>query len=196
MMQSDKAVLEGLIALLHFVGSREHTFFFLNESWTLHSKLAQFQPVATPHVVAVAAVGNTGDPDINKSEIEFARRWRTQRDVIAVLNMDPSGLPQCQSSQVVTRGGDSMLVVGYDGRIGPADCATSFAAPRVAWLLAAAEAVRSSTLGNDDEWLTWVAELVRASRVGGNGLGALRFSQDRLVSYLRSEGHATKKAKS
>jgi hypothetical protein len=99
--------------------------------------------------------------------------------VIAVMNMDASGSLQCDSS-VVGGSFSSTRAVGFDGRI-PDDCGTSFAAPRVAWLIAAGESLRKSEI-SESLWAQHVSDTVRASRKGGVGRSAFALDPLRLLS--------------
>jgi hypothetical protein len=121
----------------------------LNTSWVVPALLGSgFRPISEDRsVILVAATGNKNGVSANSGNtpVEFASWSEVSPQVVAVINMDTRGAPKCKSS-VVLDDELSLLrtnVVGFDGFVESNVCATSFAAPRVAWLLAASEAIRN-----------------------------------------------------
>jgi hypothetical protein len=92
------------------------------------------------------------------------------------MNMQSDGSLQCGSSSV----GDAFLeddgAVGFDGRLtdddAPAGCATSFATPRVAWLLAAYE-VQRQVVPAPGAWAVDVVNRLKKIRAEKAGVSAL-----------------------
>jgi len=52
----------------------------------------------------------------------------------------------CSSSYIDERDIDAAMAIAFDGRISADLCGTSFAAPRVAWILAADESMRKQAI--------------------------------------------------
>jgi hypothetical protein len=59
--------------------------------------------------------------------------------MLAVMNIGADGKAACDSSLLEVS--NDVFGVAYDGALSPTVCGTSFAAPRVAWLVAAREAM-------------------------------------------------------
>jgi hypothetical protein len=171
-VKTDKAVIDALLRIGHLYASTKRSVFFLNESWTTpHDKYSVTYPSPLAGLV-VAATGNAAE-NVNTTLRDFAQRSVLNRDTVAVMNMDRNGQRQCSSSFVDDRDIDDALAVGFDGRIGADanDCGmsgTSFAAPRVAWLLAVAETARPPVA----EFQRWPLEFYRSlkrTQRGGPG---------------------------
>jgi hypothetical protein len=101
-------------------------------------------------VTTVAAVGNTGRRLGPAARMDFAQRpFKTDGDFVLVENRRRNDSMMCASSTLDAEQikSPSMLAYGL-GRVPRADaCGSSFAAPRVAWVLAMAEALRAETCG-------------------------------------------------
>jgi hypothetical protein len=123
---------------------------FVSISWVvslLRGSLNQMN-LGQDRVFLIAAAGNDSMRVINGSARvrDFAGRSVTSKAVLAVLNTDPQGTRLCGSSTADTAADriTETLVVSFYGVTENGDCGTSFAAPRVAWLLALDESLRSS----------------------------------------------------
>lgn len=162
-LRTDKAVVEALLVVLELAGTSLDRYFVLNESWTARTPVNQFASISNTRVFTVAAAGNKSILNVFSNDVEFARRSLTQMDTLAVVNMNEAGSLQCESSRADTPNGDP-LIAGFDGRIDSNSCGTSFAAPRVAWVLAAAEAYRTEVLYTPAAWQSWLSSKVRKSR--------------------------------
>lgn len=150
-VQTDKVLLEAAIRVLNwFVGPNpplskraSDTTVFFNESWTVKHEEYFFAPPSPLRGAVIAATGNNNEK-INIDLWEFSQRCIANKDTIAVMNYDATGTLICKSGAIDQNYVDSALAVGFDGRVA-SDClggGTSISAPRVAWLLAAGEAVR------------------------------------------------------
>lgn len=151
------------------------TAIFINESWTVPQGRLYVNYPSSFWGLVVAAVGNK-NINVNKNGIEFAQRCLDNKDTIAIMNMNKSGEIQSESS-VVDSSPDAIkhvMAVGFDGSINKDASATSFAAPRVAWFLAASEVVRKEKIERH-EWKVKLFEKLKGIRPDGNGLSTLWF---------------------
>jgi hypothetical protein len=98
-----------------------------------------------------------------------------------VLNLAKDGTKLCHTSvlsddeQLLSH----RLVVGFDGAIPAGSCGTSYSAPRVAWILAADEAARTTPIDNT-LWSVRLLERLKQLRdpqrkLEGLALDILRF---------------------
>jgi hypothetical protein len=151
-VHTDKSVLDSILVLGQAYTEKLNTVFFVNESWTVpHDEY--FIAFESPQRGAIlAAAGNSGT-NINTGFVDFAERCLLNKDTIAVVNAradQPDDGLLCCSSKVDPRNLDVAFAVAFDGEISGQTCSslcgTSFSAPRVAWLLAADEVLRSSNL--------------------------------------------------
>ncbi|MGQ0622772.1 MAG: hypothetical protein ACT4QA_23185 [Panacagrimonas sp.] len=142
-IKTDRMLLESLSIVMSYYSDatgRPHSFSF---SWTT-PKLdvpAYFQ--ASAYGWKFAAAGNqiaNGDGiDLLAEEIQFAARAVEPKDFVVVMNsMGSTG--QCPSNLFKDDGLD-VTGLAYPGNVNSHFCGTSFSTPRVAWLLAAKEAV-------------------------------------------------------
>jgi hypothetical protein len=145
---TDKALLESLLWVANLLAQYDSTLFFLNESWTVAKNGIRIAPPRPMWGMAVVAAGNNPIKNIldDRQGVDFASQSLPAGDVMAVLTMDNTGGRRCSSSKLVADPLDDVLAVGYDGWVSKNQCGTSFAAPRVAWFLAADEVLRTSTM--------------------------------------------------
>lgn len=139
-------VLQALVRIANLVAQKRNTLFFVNESWTVRESGMEFSPPAPLAGVLIAAAGNSPGRNVHgdavSAPLDFAQRSLNSKDYLAVMQMDGGGALRCGSSSVDPLLLNDILAVGYDGWTPDRRCGTSLAAPRVAWFLAAAEAVR------------------------------------------------------
>jgi hypothetical protein len=148
---TDKAIVDAVLWIANAYTRLKtvNSTFFVNESWTsTHEQYSVTYPSPLRGAV-VAAVGNTGDQVIGKM-VDFAQRCVEHKDTIAVMNFGPNG-KECGSGSVDDAYLASAFAFGFTGRIRSGHClpeesGTSFSAPRVAWVLAAAEAIRKEPI--------------------------------------------------
>lgn len=166
---TDGAVLDAVWYLGRALSKKDNSFFVVSESWTAPSGVLSFKPIDLQRGIAITAAGNEKKRIIfQEPVVNFASNALTSDYVVAVVNLDSSGTIACDSSELGTVGLDLVRAVGFDGRI-KGHCATSFATPRVAWLIAAADAVRSVDV-DPSIWPGRTAKLIRQSRVAGTFL--------------------------
>jgi hypothetical protein len=155
-IDTDKSILDAILDLGNSYAKEKNTVFFVNESWTVpHDEYHVYYPT-TLYGVVLAAAGNAGI-NITAAQLDFADRSTSHKDTLAVMNLRPglARLP-CNSSYISEKVVDKAMAVAFDGEVvGTTICGTSFAAPRIAWILAADEAVRKAAL----DPTTWEADL-------------------------------------
>jgi hypothetical protein len=182
---TDKVVLDAILDVGDLYAQKTGAAVFVNESWTVAGRE---YPVNYPSPfagVVVAAVGNEYGRDVNLSLQNFAQRALEHKDTVAVMNMRKEEEdPICNSSRINDKYlNQAIMAFGFDGSLPEGGCATSFAAPRVAWLLAVSEAVRKENI-NPAVWENWLYERLNASHPNPKSYKALWFD---LVPFLRPE---------
>jgi hypothetical protein len=181
-VKTDKAVLDALLRVGDKYAEKKQSLFFLNESWTVPiEELFVAYPSLLDGAV-IAAVGNSME-NVNVSLRDFAQRSVRNKDTLAVMNMNREGSLQCLSSRIDERDIDDAFAVAFDGRVSGSDseCGTSFAAPRVAWLLAMAEAIRRDQLEPSRWSILLHQRLVNARDANVTGFGKLWLSPTRFL---------------
>ncbi len=156
---TDNGILEAVYMVAEVIAKGQNTSYFANESWTVDSGLLKFSPTLLARGISVVASGND-DQDFIQQQVDFARQCLTSDYYIAVMNVTPDGLPQCHTSLVDENRIADLRVVGFNGNIAN-DSGTSFASPRVAWLLAARE---TTTVMRPSYWVTDTIRAVKAAR--------------------------------
>ncbi len=146
---ADTAIVDAVWTFGELLATMNHEdVYFISESWVVRGGVLKCGAPTDPRGIAVAATGND-DQDVVDQRIDYARRSVAAKDTIAVLNMGPDGLPQCRTNVIKKDLLPNAFAIGFDGHIST-DCATSFAAPRIAWLLAAVEAARRDPTPKSD----------------------------------------------
>jgi hypothetical protein len=149
---TDQVVVEALVWFARHLSQTTQRPFLMNLSWTVPN--LQFQLALPADAIGLVAVAAGNDLSrVMQSRTQLAYRSSFPRDVLAVMNVDAGGAPACSSSLLETDGGSS--AVAFSGWLSATTCGTSFASPRVAWLIAAREAVRSV-----DPNRIWVKDLL------------------------------------
>ena len=158
---SDRIVLDSYLELLDEVHLNGPSGYFLNGSWYVEEQLIKSYGNPRRGFI-VAAVGNRGDWPVFKNRVEFAGRALDDERVLAVTCQSSLTPVKCHPSDtsVAPEAAATVLLLRFDGLVGN-DCGTSFACPRIAWLLAAADATRLSA---PPSWSAWVRRLIRSSR--------------------------------
>jgi hypothetical protein len=140
--------------------------------------------VGSNAVFVVAAAGNDREiVDGTDTWVDLAGRSVMSRYLLAVLNVTVSGDTTCGSSFVDAGQLAQTNVVGYDGLLADGSCGTSFATPRVAWLLATGEALQTSPRSAS----TWVGHLLSRIESGRTGTTTLRETLFQPFTYLTAK---------
>ena len=176
---SDEAIISAYLSLLNLYSQQTNRPSFLSESWTLPNRALIVQYPDPLAGLVVAAAGNERGLDFVTNERDFAERCARHKDTIAVIGLDQSGNLQCDSS--ATAGMlNSVMAVGFDGQVTTGVCGTSFATPRVAWLLAAAETKDSGYI--IPTWENALYQRITAGRTAAGVLQQLWFDSHRFLS--------------
>jgi hypothetical protein len=169
--QTDKGIIDSLVNFLwlySMVSQRPH---FLSMSWTAPNLKYPTLFRTNGYGIWLSAAGNDARINIHSSLRQFAARSSDPGDVLAVANLSTG----CESSTFTT----TVPVYGlaFPGRISSTLCGTSFSTPRVAWLLAAYEAVKGQPLTPySDAWNEWrVARKTTLMKLQTTGANQERF---------------------
>jgi hypothetical protein len=164
-LQTNWGVISSIAHFAWRYGLEQGVPVFLNFSWTSDDQSFYHSSLTEWNTMAIAAAGNhCQDNKCGKyldeiaPERHFFRRTATAKDFLVVVNLDTSGTPTCHSSRIRTN--IRYPVIGFDGAIS-GDCGTSFASPRVAWLLAARAAYTQMKVKvgtHQSEYLHWILD--------------------------------------
>lgn len=155
---SNQALFESVITFMRLYSIATEEPIFLNISWTTNNlKYSKFTLDQTTGLI-IAAAGNDGD-NVLSSNTLFGSRSVRHDDVLAVMNLDEKGKAACNSSLVPIMDEIHAFAVGFSGTIHDGICGTSFAAPRVAWLIAAKEAFETKPENFSENSFTWFIKL-------------------------------------
>jgi hypothetical protein len=143
---SNWGIVESVVHFAHKYAAFQEVPVYINVSWTTEDVSYNPPPMNMWNILLVAAAGNhckdnkcIGFADQISPSRLFVTRSESPLDVLLVTNMDSNGKLTCNSSRIQ----NYYSVVGYDGAL-EGDCGTSYAAPRVAWLLAARAALSAT----------------------------------------------------
>ena len=161
-VHTDTEVVQAILNFASFYADAKGEPVFTSMSWTFVPD-GSFNP-RTPKVpggLYVVAAGNEGRLSTAEVDrIEFPARALRDADTLAVMNVGADGRLLCDSSVVGKTG--HPFATSFNGAI-PGGCGTSFSAPRVAWLLAFRESVRSPVVAP----ASLAAVLRRDASIGG-----------------------------
>ena len=185
-VETDKSVLDAVLLVGQAYAAIAKSVFFVSESWTVNHEAyggkyyVQYQ---TPQYGIVAsAAGNDGTTTL----LDFAQRSTSAKDTLAVINMNSTGVVP-QSTRIKETYIDIAEAVGFDGSVTDDISGTSFSAPRVAWFLAAGEAVRKKDLTLDDWGTDLQLELHALRDPKATGYQKLLFDP---VQYIEAQNQA------
>ncbi len=142
-VKTDKAIVDAILWIGKTYATLTGTAYLVNESWTVDHDEYLVNYDSPLNGIVVAAAGNASNSVNDLQLVDFAQRCIVNKDTLAILNLDSNG-PACGSSWVDEHHLADAFAVGYDGKVSANVCGTSFASPRVAWLLAAAEVARTT----------------------------------------------------
>jgi hypothetical protein len=141
-VRTDKSLMDAILLIGQVYAEQAQTVYFANESWTVEHGGKYYVQYQTPQYgMVTSAAGNDGTTNL----LDFAQRSASTRDTMAVINMTGSGVERT-STRLEDQNIDIALAAGFDGLVTDDISGTSFAAPRVAWFLAAGEAVRKKPM--------------------------------------------------
>jgi hypothetical protein len=179
--KTDVAVIQAAMNFCSYFSEVSGRPCFLSMSWTTPNQWYQPNVPAGFYGLFVAATGNE-EPTTNIYSLkrQFAARSMSPGDVLAVMNIDDQGNPTCHSS-VFGTDLTGVFGVAYAGYLTPTDCGTSFAAPRVAWLLAAREATKDAPI-DPSKWQKALELEILSRRASGSGYNQARFVPEEVFS--------------
>jgi hypothetical protein len=186
-INTDKALLDAVLWVGTAWADLKQTGFVVNESWTVPHNQYFVNYIEPPEGIVTAAVGNLGQ-NINsaRSEVDFSQRCSTTLDTLAVMNLRPQDGSLCCSSMIDEQNVPTAMAAGFDGEVSGTDCAslcgTSFAAPRVAWIIAAGESLRSSAFDSSRWGLNVRSRIFSARQSGVQGFQATWLDTVRYLS--------------
>jgi hypothetical protein len=158
-VQTDKSVLDAVLLVGQAYARLSDKVFFASESWTVSHGGKYYVQYQTPEFGIVAsAAGNDGTTNL----LDFAQRSASTKDTMAIINMTAHGVVS-QSTRIGEPDIDIALAAGFDGSVTDDISGTSFSSPRVAWFLAAGEAVRKKNV-NLERWGIELHQQLRAMR--------------------------------
>lgn len=175
--ETDSSIVDAVWYLADLESYRTATdpVYFLNESWTVLKDKVHLAAPDKSFGIVVAAVGNQLGMEVNgkDGEIEFARLATPANNVLAALDASSDAdEPNCKSAKLVEDDLDRTMAASFDGSVTDGDngiCGSSFSAPRIAWMLALAEAVRTDT-PDVRHWAESVQQRLIAAREPGSWL--------------------------
>jgi hypothetical protein len=141
-VRTDKSLMDAILLIGQAYAEQENTVFFANESWTVEHGGKYYVQYQTPQYgMVTSAAGNDGTTNL----LDFAQRSASAKDTMAVINMTGNGVDRT-STRLEDQNVDVAMAAGFDGLVTDDISGTSFSAPRIAWFLAAGEAVRTKPL--------------------------------------------------
>jgi len=156
-VHTDKAIVDAVVNFLHLYSMASERPHYLSMSWTTPNltMASLFRP--NGYGLWFAAAGNNPNINVQAREIQYAARSSDPGDVVAVLNTVSAG---CATSTLSSDPALPVLGFAFPGRVDEKHCGTSFSAPRVAWLLAAKEAVKGDAVSplQREPWTQWRAK--------------------------------------
>lgn len=180
-LSSEKAIIEALLWIVTQYCEKTGKSFFLNESWTVGKSVQHVTYPTEPRGIVLAAVGNDNGINVYKNRWDFAQRSLQASDHVAVMNAFLGSEPGCISN--VVDDFEDTRAIAVNGKITGGPCGTSFSSPRVAWLLAFAEALNPAPAAPQN-WANEVQGRLRSWRQPGAGLLRFRLDFSRFVSGL------------
>jgi hypothetical protein len=168
---TEGAIVDAIWSLADFAATQDlhQPAFFINESWTVDGNSREEQHSGLSAGIAVAAVGNDVGKvvDADFSWLDFAGQCLTSKSVIAALDVMPGSGLYCDSNKLDTNSLKDSIAGAFDGEVGNGVCGTSFSAPRLAWMLALGEAVRTQPVSRA-YWSNYLIERLANTRTASN----------------------------
>ena len=165
---ANSALIQSVLWLADWDSRRSRSVALVNTSWTTAARSIAIAFPEASRALVVAAVGNDPTAIVHHSPlISLAGRSAQEASVVAVMTLNRNGDADCWTSQIDTANPSAVDgSTGYLGGIPDGLCASSLAAPRVAWFLAARETLRPAPVEHPLAWLADVRRSLHASRSG------------------------------
>ncbi|MFC4311668.1 hypothetical protein ACFPN2_21450 [Steroidobacter flavus] len=152
MAQTDRALVDAVVNFLWLYSMATRRPHFLSMSWTAPNLQYPALFRTNGYGLWLSAAGNEPGVNVHLALRQFAARSSDPGDVLAVTNVS------CDSSTLLADPAIPVLGFSFPGRITPSLCGTSFSAPRIAWLLAAREAIKGESIQPCSlSWTQWRA---------------------------------------
>ncbi|WP_175714914.1 hypothetical protein [Burkholderia ambifaria] len=170
---TDKAIIESAANFLQLYAAANKRPFLLSMSWTSRNLEypAYFQ--SNMYGLLLAAAGNDPTVNIHADLVQFAARSVSPGDVLAVESSE-TGPRRCVSSTFTPQGDIPVFGLALSGIVTDTLCGTSFATPRLAWLIAMRESTYGSIPTTKLDWNNWSTrlktQLMELQHKGANGL--------------------------
>ncbi|MGF6481649.1 hypothetical protein [Paraburkholderia sp. JPY419] len=182
--QTDEALIAAMLTFCELYSNAAKQPYVLNMSWTTPNMEFPIEIPEDGFGIDVVSAGNEGDgrgTTVYQLKRQFASRSLTPPgDMLAVMNIRNDGTPDCTSSLLVTD--RELLGFSFPGRISDTECGTSFSAPRVAWLIAAHEAMTAQP-GDVSSWRSDLyKKLVNIRDSSSNNYNKIRLNIESLFS--------------
>lgn len=139
---TDKSILDGIVNFFWLYSVASQRPYYISMSWTAPN--FTYAPVFRPggYGLLLAAAGNDPTVNVHSKSVQFAARSSDPGDVLAVENIASA----CPSSSARLDAAIPVFRFAFPGRVSSSICGTSFSTPRVAWLLAAKEAIKGTPI--------------------------------------------------
>lgn len=180
--RTDGALLEALDLVAAIVANKTDARYVINYSWWV-PKGGVSIPLPDRRGLVVSAAGNNG-ADLSKDPQDFAARALTHDTFLTVMNVDSKGAPAGNSAKFPATALKHARVVGFSGSTALHGSWTSWAAPRVAWLLAFAEGT-PRTREATATWLPEMQERIRKLHPGGPPYASISIGAAQLAQLWR-----------
>jgi len=178
--RSAHEILNAVWTVAEYAAEHAGRYYMISTSWLVSGKGILLPAVpGNPAGLLVAGTGNRRERVID-DRIDLAMRARTRAEFLAVMNM-PENSVACRSGTMETTPLRHAAVVGYDGRLADGRCATSYATPRVAWLLSLDQAMERSDPAHST-WSLSIHERLLGMRDPRRGLDGVRLDVVRLFA--------------
>ena len=155
--------------------------FFVNESWWSTDTRISLD-VAPVRGFVVAAAGNEKGKVVDAEPVTlFAGTASSDGQTLAVMTLDQNGAETCCTS-VVDYKNPQLAAAGYYGVVDDKTCGSSFASPRVAWILAARETLHTDPIEYPSAWASQIKQRLRSQQGTGPRPAALLFDPLRYLN--------------
>ncbi|CAJ8624773.1 Uncharacterised protein [Burkholderia pseudomallei] len=192
--ETDQALIAAMLTFCELYSNSVKQPYVLNMSWTTPNMEFPIEIPEDGFGIDVVAAGNEGDSrgtTVYQLNRQFASRSLTPPgDMLAVMNIRDDGTPDCMSSLLVTD--RELLGFSFPGRLSDTKCGTSFSAPRVAWLIAAHEAMTPQPQDVSSWKSDLYKKLISIRDLSSKNYNKIRLNIESLFNDVSNSGGAQK----